>query len=285
MFINTKFRAMRFHFLFIFGIFFLACPDPTTDSELSPISNQQFTYHQDVNQFYYGVEVDDRYETQALSQVKINWYATTRNNPPDTLMLYDDGTNGDIIMGDGFYGLKITNDSTTIQNKLGDDSGYVYLDYLAVYGTETVIVLDSFRIGNIIPRIVSISAPDTIVRPLDATVSLHLISAEVFDADGLETIKMVGFSSYHVDGDSMMNNGNYLYLHDDGSNVVLYEPDFTSGDLVQGDGIYSFRIPVYGTGFSDPDFQTKSGSFLWRFLTQDQSNEYSKVIEHAILIQ
>ena len=200
-------------------------------------------------------------------------------------MLYDDGTNGDILMGDGFYGLKITNDSTTIQNRLGDDSGYVFLDYLAIYGTEPVIVLDSFRIGNIIPRIVSISAPDTIVRPSDATVSLHLISAEVFDADGLETIKMVGFSSYHVDGDSMMNNGNYLYLHDDGSNVVLYEPDFTSGDLVQGDGIYSFRIPVYGTGFSDPDFQTKPGSFLWRFLTQDQSNEYSKVIEHAILIQ
>jgi len=272
MVINTKFQAMRIYFLFIFGIFFLACPDPTTDSELSPISNQQFTYHQDVNQLYYGVEVEDRYENQALSQVKINWYAITRNNPPDTLMLYDDGTNGDILMGDGFYGLKITNDSTTIQNRLGDDSGYVYLDYLAVYGTETVIVLDSFRIGNLIPRIVSISAPDTIVRPSDATVSLHLISAEVFDADGLETIKMVGFSSYHVDGDSMMNNGNYLYLHDDGSNVVLYEPDFTSGDLVQGDVIYSFRIPVYGTGFSDPDFQTKPGSFLWRFLTQDQSN-------------
>ena len=102
--------------------------------------------------------------------------------------------------GDGFYGLKIANDSTTIQNRLGDDSGYVFLDYLAIYGTETVIVLDSFRIGNIIPRIVSISAPDTIVRPSDATVSLHLISAEVFDADGLQTIKMVGFTSYHVDG-------------------------------------------------------------------------------------
>ena len=282
---NTKFRAMRFHFLFIFSIFFLACPDPTTDSELSPIFNQQFTYHQDVNQFYYGVEVENKYENQALSQVKINWYATTRNNQPDTLILYDDGTNGDILMGDGFYGLKITNDSTTIQNRLGDDSGYVYIDYLAEYGTETVIVLDSFRIGNLIPRIVSISAPDTIVRPSNATVSLHLISTEVFDADGLETIKMVGFISYHVDGDSMMNDGNYLYLHDDGSNVVLYEPDFTSGDIVQGDGVYSFRIPVYGTGFSDPNFQTKPGSFIWRFLTQDQSNEYSNVKEHAILIQ
>ena len=77
-----------------------------------------------------------------------------------------------------------------------------------------------------------------------------MISAEVFDADGLQTIKMVGFTSYHVDGDSMMNNGNYLYLHDDGSNVVLYEPDFTSGDLVQGDG-----ITVSGYQFMALDFQ------------------------------
>tara|TARA_B100001250_G_C19810340_1_gene795417 strand:+ start:3104 stop:3961 length:858 start_codon:yes stop_codon:yes gene_type:complete len=282
---NTKFRAVRFYYIFIFSIFFLACPEQQTDFELRPISNQQFTYHQETNQLYYGVEVEDKYEVQALSQVKINWYATTRNNNPDTLILYDDGTNGDILIGDGFYGLKIANDSTAIQNRLGDDSGYVYLDYLAIYGTEIVIVSDSFRIGNIIPRIVSISAPDTIVRPSDATVSLHLISAEVFDADGLQTIKMVGFSSYHVDGDSMMNNGNYLYLHDDGSSVILYEPDFTSGDLIAGDGIYSFRIPVYGTGFSDPGFQTKPGSFIWRFLTQDQSNDYSKVKGHAILIQ
>ncbi len=67
MVINPKFLAMRFHILFIFGIFFLACPDPTRDPELNPISNQQFTYHQDVNQLYYGVDVEDTYETQALS--------------------------------------------------------------------------------------------------------------------------------------------------------------------------------------------------------------------------
>ncbi|MBT4555468.1 MAG: hypothetical protein HOC41_07280, partial [Candidatus Marinimicrobia bacterium] len=77
----------------------------------------------------------------------------------------------------------------------------------------------------------------------------------------------------------------YIYLYDDGSDVILYPPNFTSGDDVSGDGIYSFRIPIYGTGFTDPDFQTKAGSFTWRFSTQDASNEYSKTIEYDIIIQ
>ncbi|MBT7043479.1 MAG: hypothetical protein HN920_08085, partial [Candidatus Marinimicrobia bacterium] len=124
-----------------------------------------------------------------------------------------------------------------------------------------------------------------IVRPSDETVALQLVSAEVFDADGLETIKWVGFTSYYVEGDSMMNKGDYIYLYDDGSDVILYPPNFTSGDDVSGDGIYSFRIPIYGTGFTDPDFQTKAGSFTWRFSTQDASNEYSKTIEYDIIIQ
>mgnify|MGYP000920105329 CR=1 FL=1 len=86
------------------------------------------------------------------------------------------------------------------------------MDFNAIYDSEVLLVRDSMKIGNIIPRITSINAPDTINRPLDATISLETISAEVFDADGLETIKWVGFTSFHIDGDSIMNNGNYIYL-------------------------------------------------------------------------
>lgn len=276
---------MRFHILFIFGTVFWACPGGTDDPDFVPITNRQFNYHQDVNQLYYGMEVEDKYNMESLMAVQIHWYATSRGNTPDTLILYDDGTKGDILSGDGFYGLKIDNDSTIIQNIMGEDSGNVYLDYIAAYRTETVVVSDSFSIGNIIPRIIRISVPDTIVRPPGQTVSFPSIKTEVFDADGLETIKWVGFTSYHVEGDSMMNKGNYLYLYDDGSEVILYEPNFTSGDSVRGDGIYTFKIPIYGDGFTDPDLQTKTGNFIWRFLTQDLENEYSKVREHEILIQ
>ena len=84
---------------------------------------------------------------------------------------------------------------------------------------------------------------------------------------------------------SLMNKGNYIYLYDDGSEDILYEPDFTSGDSIRGDGLYSFRIPVYGTGFTDPDFQTKTGNFLWQFVVQDRSDDYSKVTQHEVVIE
>ena len=82
-----------------------------------------------------------------------------------------------------------------------------------------------------------------------------------------------------------MNSGGYIYLYDDGSEVVLYEPNITSGDENEDDGIFSFRIPIYGAGFSEPSLQTKTGSFIWRFSAQDNLNEYTNIVEHEITIQ
>ena len=283
---KPKLQGMRLPLIFLLNIVFLACPGDLTDPEPgNPISNTQFTFHQDVNKLYFGAGAEPKYNSKSLTQLSLHWYGTDKNNTPDSLTLVDDGTSGDIILNDDLYAIKVDNDTSDIMNVLGDDSGMVYLDVIADYGSEKITVTDSFRIGNIIPRIVSVTAPDTIVRPSGSTVSLHLIIAEVFDADGLETIKWVGFTSYHVDGDSLMNKGNYIYLYDDGSEDILYEPDFTSGDSIRGDGLYSFRIPVYGSGFTDPDFQTKTGSFLWRFVSQDRSDDYSKVKEHALVIE
>ena len=283
---KPKLQGMRLPLIFLLNIVFLACPGDLTDPEPgNPISNTQFTFHQDVNKLYFGAGAELTYNSNSLTQLSLHWYGTDKNTTPDSLTLVDDGTSGDIILNDDLYAIKVDNDTSDIMNVLGDDSGMVYLDVIADYGSEKITVTDSFRIGNIIPRIVSVTAPDTIVRPSGSTVSLHLIIAEVFDADGLETIKWVGFTSYHVDGDSLMNKGNYIYLYDDGSEDILYEPDFTSGDSIRGDGLYSFRIPVYGSGFTDPDFQTKTGSFLWRFVSQDRSDDYSKVKEHALVIE
>ena len=46
-------------------------------------------------------------------------------------------------------------------------------------------------------------------------------------------------------------------------------PDITSGDEVSGDGTYSFKIPVFGSGNTDPNYQTKTGTFRWDFIAQD----------------
>ena len=87
----------------------------------------------------------------------------------------------------------------------------------------------------------------------------------------------------------MMNNGgDYIFLHDDGSTIVLYEgnPPLYSGDLESADGIYTFQIPIFGAeSDSNSSNYTKPGTFKWRFIAKDISNAYSQIVEHEIIIQ
>ena len=267
-------------------LFFVGCgvEDKNEDSVIY-ISDPQFNFHQDVNKLYVSAMVLPQADGKILDNVIVEWFGTNQENVPDSLILKDGGVNGDIIAGDDIYTLKFQNDSSIILNTLGDDSGSVYINILAVYVGQTEQRSASFKIGNIIPRILNIASPDTIIRPSGATLSLHLVSATVFDADGLDDIKWVGFTSYHVEGDSMMNKGNYIYLYDDGSENVIYLPDITSGDITSGDGTYSFKIPVFGSGNEDPDYQTKAGTFRWEFVTQDKEDEYSLTATHEVIIQ
>tara|TARA_Y100001936_G_scaffold125537_1_gene122859 strand:- start:596 stop:1438 length:843 start_codon:yes stop_codon:yes gene_type:complete len=267
-------------------LFFVGCgvEDKNEDSVIY-ISDPQFNFHQDVNKLYISAMVLPQINGKILDNVIVEWFGTNQENVPDSLILKDGGVNGDIIAGDDIYTLKFQNDSSIISNTLGDDSGSVYINILAVYVGQTEQRSASFKIGNIIPRILSIASPDTIIRPSGATLSLHLVSATVFDADGLNDIKWVGFTSYHVEGDSMMNKGNYIYLYDDGSENIIYLPDITSGDITSGDGTYSFKIPVFGSGNEDPEYQTKAGTFRWEFVTQDKEDEYSLTATHEVIIQ
>ena len=271
--------------IFILALVYLACSDEKNQDSEDLILNPSFSFLQDVNKLYFSVTVGSVYQGNALDGVVVLWYGVNLGSQTDTISLNDLGTNGDIIMNDDIFSRKISNNLPGLKNDLTDATGRVYMEYVATFGSESVTLRDSVLIGNIIPRIESVVADTVIQRPSDATVSLHLIKAQVFDADGLDNIKWVGFTSYHVEGDSMMNSGSPIYLHDDGSEIILYEPNITSGDSAKGDGLYSFRIPVYGTGFEDPNFQTKSGTFKWRFQAQDKANDYSNMVEHEIVIQ
>jgi len=244
--LNPKLQVMRFHILFLFAILFWACPGPTGETDPNPITNRQFTFHQDMNQLYYGVTVEETYTLENLSKVSINWYGTSRSNSPDTLTLYDDGTNGDILMGDGLHGLKIANDSTNITNILGDDSGHVYMDFVATYKTETVTVSDSFRIGNIIPRFLSISFPDSMPHPTEPNYyAIDSIFVSVFDPYGLKDIRSCYLMLKKPDG-SFANNGQPIYLKDDG---VKSSENISIWDSKANDGIFTRLITI---GYENP---------------------------------
>ena len=280
---------MRTCFLIITALIFWGCPDSasTTDTD-SPLGELQFTFLQNDQILYFAIDLAPSVKGNTLETAMVSWYGTdSTRTTPDDLELKDDGTNGDIIENDNLYSLKVINNSLTLIHPIdSSDIGRVYVEFQATYGNnEPIMVKDSFNLGNIIPLISSISAPDTIFLPDSGGVKFELVTADVHDADGLEDIRGVGFVSYHVEGDSFLNEGNIINLYDDGSEVIIYEPNFTSGDEDPNDGTYSFRIPVFGPGNPDPALQTKTGTFDWIFEAMDMSHTYSDTVIHRIIVQ
>jgi len=279
---------MRTCFLIITALIFWGCPDSaSTPDPDSPLGELQFTFLQDDQILYFAIDLAPSFKGNTLETAMVSWYGTdSTRTVTDDLELKDEGENGDILKDDGLYSLKVINNTLT-QNPISeDDKGRVYMDFQATYGNVSpFMVRDSFYLGNIIPIILSISAPDTIFLPDSGGVIFELVKAKVKDANALDDIRRVGFVSYHVEGDSFLNEGNIINLYDDGSEVIIYEPNFTSGDEVANDSTYSFRIPVFGPGNPDPALQTKTGTFNWTFEAMDMANTYSDTVIHRVIVQ
>ena len=287
--------AFKFHQLYFYPVILIiifSCSDPNKEESVFPLSDPEFTFHQDENKLYFGIQVDPEYKGRAVDNVFVYWYGT---NPPENtdgvnqIVLNDSGIAGDIIIGDKLFARKILNNNSNVSIVLDSiDTGDVYIEYSVYYEEDPgrLSLIDTVKLGNIIPSIVSINAKDTIARPAGTGIILETIGATVFDANGLETIRWVGFNSFHIERNLMMNNGDYIFLYDDGSEVILYEPNFTSGDDSAGDGTFTFKIPIYGVqSDTNSDFHTKPGTYRWRFSAQDFSNGYSQVVEHEIIIE
>jgi hypothetical protein len=278
------------HFTIIFTsiIFFYGCPGSSDNSDIdTPLGNLQFTYLQDDRILYFAIEVEPSINRSPLESTVLYWYGTDTTVSPDNLLLNDEGESGDIIRGDDLYSLKILNDTIFLANPISlEDTGKVHMKFQANYGNGSSFMLrDSFFLGNIIPQLQDIIAPNTIVRPTDNSVIFKVVKAKAYDANGLDDIRRVGFVSYHVEGDSFLNKGDLINLYDDGSEVIIYEPNFTSGDSIANDAIYSFRVPIFGSGNVDPSLQTKTGTFNWIFDAMDMSNSYSDTVIHRVIVE
>ena len=119
------------------------------------------------------------------------------------------------------------------------------------------------------PEIVSLSVPDSI----RADNSLILLQAEVFDSNGLSDIDQVYFLSIKPDGNPG-NNGNPIYLYDDGGTVS--HGGVFSGDATAGDGIFSVTIQIPS--------EADRGTFTFRFQAADKKGLKSPFIEHKVVV-
>ena len=289
---------MKFHIhtrlnlllLLLATFIFWGCPDSvSTPDPDSPVGELQFTYLQNDQILYFAIDLASSYRKSSLdtATIKLIWFGTNKTNTPDILKLNDEGKSGDILKDDDLYSLKIINDSLALSNTIeeAEDTGKVYLEFQATYHNgSTFMVEDSFYLGNIIPKICCIDAPATISLPDSLGVTFKTVTAKVIDANGPHDIRRVGFVSYHLLNDStrlLLNDGNIINLYNDGSEVIIYEPNITSGDADANDNIYSFRIPVFGPGNLD-GLQTKTGIFDWVFEAMDMANAYSDTVMHRV---
>tara|TARA_X000001036_G_scaffold76483_1_gene67989 strand:+ start:2545 stop:3372 length:828 start_codon:yes stop_codon:yes gene_type:complete len=274
-----KSRINKISFIFITSFLMFSCEEPSSIVEPFPINEINFDYLQGSDKLYISARVSQRYMNSSLDSVEVLWSGINAANANDTLKLFDDGSEGDILSSDNIFSRKILNSNSVIANvipKGAKDS--VFLSIQSVFkGRLIQSDVEFFVLGNIHPKIGSIVLPQSVDRPSSnadpniVNTIKFTVSANASDANGLEDIKRVFFRSYHVGLDSLMNNGNPILLLDDGSG-----PN-GNGDLQKGDGTFSRTISIAENALV--------GTYHWTFEAQDQSNAYSDTVKRTIIVK
>ena len=297
-------------FIFLSALILIsACEEPLPQQKEidDPITHPQFVFMRESNLLYFSASYELEFEGESLSSSRVEWYGQG-GTVKDTVWLNDLGESGDIISADGLYSSEIINSSEYLSNPLDSSNvGSVNCTFIGVYGSNKVEV----SYFNYEPVILSLAIPDSIVRPVAEEVDSNengvfdegeefidfngdgdydegeeikkiLVVADIFDENGSEDISICGFTSMHVGPDTLLNNGNPIWLYDDGSSVEIF-PNYYSGDEISGDGKFSIEILIFSA--ENSFVQTKTGTFLWTFVARDNSFEASAPVEHIIIVE
>ena len=127
------------------------------------------------------------------------------------------------------------------------------------------------------PVILYTTAPDTIFRPGPGADSLYLITAQITDENGLETIDITGFTSYVITTDSLWGDSTYFSLFDDGGLDTSIVTGYTSGDTLAGDGLFCNRIVI--------NSQTMAAVYDWVFTARDINLQSSDQVVVRVVIE
>ena len=275
-------------------LWWLSCTTPVqVPDQTDPIERIDFEYIQARGEVYVGVLVKDPFNGVEVKKVKVDWFGESDlsildiDEPEDPPNLNDDGTHGDILVGDNLYGGKW---SWSPKKPDPDKDQSVYFKVSVLYKEEgnPVEKDTSFILGNSSPQFKNIciweeehskeehlndhdevcEGPFVLTLPTEGVAKIITIEATVSDLNsdlmnGFSDIQWVGFTSKDLGKDIMLNDGNYVYLLDDG-------PDEVSGDIENGDEFYTRKVAF--TSNATP------GSLEWKFRAQDWQGGFAESI-------
>ena len=272
-------------------LWWFSCTTPVqVPDQTDPIERIDFEYIQargeeDVSDSaYVAVLVKNPFNGVEVKEVKVDWSGENE----DLSILYtkdlnDIGIEGDILVGDNLYGRKW---SWSPENPDPDKDQSVYFKVSVLYKEEgnQAEKDTSFILGNSLPQFEEITIDDTNICINDAidedceeSVTLTLpiedakiitIVAKVSDLNsdlmnGFSDIQWVGFTSKDPAKDIMLNDGNYIYLLDNGEEEV-------SGDIEEGDNTFTRKVAF--------PHNATTGSLEWKFRAQDWQGGFAESI-------
>jgi hypothetical protein len=127
---------------------------------------------------------------------------------------------------------------------------------------------------NSVPRLLNLSAPDSISVPFGGSVIVQMTIA-ASDSDGLADIRQVYFRSL-----TSRDTVTRFFMKDDGGLDAPQFPSFPrSGDESAGDGIYSIKVPVSITD------TTQYRLNVFAFKTEDVYGDTSATLAHNFRVK
>ena len=190
------------------------------------------------------------------------------------MTLNDSGRLGDIQVNDDSFDA-----NWTLPDSLAElfESLWV-LNISASSDAETKTTTKSLQpVRPAAPTISAVTHLDTLTLAT-ADLVLDTLRLTVSHPLGLDEIKDVSMMSLKPDGE-YANNGQPIPLYDDGGSVVFFTfggIDFTSGDSVANDGVYSLLLALSPNNLS--------GTYLWTFNARSWLGIAAIPLEDSLLV-
>lgn len=236
-------------------------PAPTTLDEVPYLGDSgETTFSMEISRFEFDyLSQQFFFSINIASPLEIDHVTASLGTPnmqTITLSLNDLGQDADILVGDGLY-----------------DGSWTLPDTMSTYGDSLWSLLvevqdnDSNDLSEIkqlqpvrpAPPVIGAASHLDTLTLLSNGLVLDTLSLAVNHPAGLDEIRDVSMMSLKPDG-TYANGGQPIPLYDDGGSVVFFSfegIDFTSGDSLANDGIYSLLLALAPNNLS--------GVYHWTF--------------------